>query len=83
VINLSASTVEAAARALYKQCHDWADDRPWRALPESRRRAYRGIAEQALTAAQHAREPEQRLNAVVAQRRRDLDLALHGKADAR
>jgi len=27
--------------------------------------------------------PEERLNAVIEQRRRDLDLALHGKADAR
>jgi len=27
--------------------------------------------------------PEERLNAVIAQRRRDLDLALHGKADVR
>ena len=76
------TAIDAAARALYEQCRDFPDERAWPVLPESRRRAYRGLAERALHAAQRARQPEQRLNAVIAQRRRDLDLALHGKADA-
>jgi len=79
---LSVSTVDAAARALYEQCRDLPDERAWPVLPEARRRAYRGLAERALLAAQRARQPEQRLNTVIAQRRLDLDLALHGKADA-
>ena len=41
------------------------------------------MLERYATATAHQPPPEQRLNAVIAQRRRDLDLALHGKADAR